>query len=70
MDEMGNSGVPLSVLSKIAEIDFHDVVDKVLLGNKWLRKATGIEPKIPYVVESFEERYSSCLNISKAQAMI
>jgi hypothetical protein len=65
MDEMGHSGIPLSALSKAAEIDILDVVDKVLLGNKWLRKATGIQPKIPYVVESFEERYNSCLNISK-----
>ncbi|XP_078174714.1 tic22-like family protein isoform X2 [Carex rostrata] len=62
MDEMGNSGIPLSVLSKIAEIDFLGVVDKVLLGNKWLRKATGIQPKIPYVVESFEERSAASFN--------
>ncbi|KAF3328657.1 Tic22-like family [Carex littledalei] len=68
MDEMGNSGIPLSVLSKIAEIDFLDVVDKVLLGNKWLRKATGIQPKIPYVVESFEERSAASYNRVVASA--
>jgi hypothetical protein len=70
MDEMGHSGIPLSALSKAAEIDLLDVVDQVLLGNKWLRKATGIHPKIPYVVESFEERYNSCLNISKPKHVI
>uniref|UniRef100_A0A1D1XT87 Alpha-mannosidase 2 n=1 Tax=Anthurium amnicola TaxID=1678845 RepID=A0A1D1XT87_9ARAE len=56
LDEMGPPGIPLSVVSKTAEIQFLDVVDKVLLGNKWLRKATGIQPKFPYVVDSFEER--------------
>ncbi|WOL08324.1 hypothetical protein Cni_G17077 [Canna indica] len=56
MDEMGQYGIPLSVISKAAEIQLFDVVDKVLLGNKWLRKATGIQPKFPYMVESFEER--------------
>jgi hypothetical protein len=65
MDEMGHSGmpvIPLSVLSKVAEIDLLDAVDKVLLGNKWLRKATGIQPKIPYVVESLEERSAASYN--------
>ncbi|XP_058100161.1 uncharacterized protein LOC131245022 isoform X2 [Magnolia sinica] len=56
LDEMGNPGIPLSVLSKAAEIQLLDVVDKVLLGNRWLRKATGIQPKFPYLVDSFEER--------------
>ncbi|KAJ1685143.1 hypothetical protein LUZ63_016533 [Rhynchospora breviuscula] len=62
MDEMGHSGIPLSVLSKAAELELLDVVDKVLLGNKWLRKATGIQPKFPYVVESFEERSAASYN--------
>ncbi|KAJ0962922.1 hypothetical protein J5N97_028044 [Dioscorea zingiberensis] len=61
LDEMGHSGIPLSVISKAAEIQFLDVVDKVLLGNKWLRKATGIQPKFPYLVESFEERSAASL---------
>ncbi|XP_042403060.1 uncharacterized protein LOC121992633 [Zingiber officinale] len=56
MDEMGQYGIPLSVISKAAEIQLLDVVDKVLLGNRWLRKATGIQPKFPYLVDSFEER--------------
>ncbi|CAL9771234.1 unnamed protein product [Musa acuminata subsp. burmannicoides] len=56
MDEMGQYGIPLSVISKAAEIQLLDVVDKVLLGNKWLRRATGIQPKFPYLVDSFEER--------------
>lgn len=34
-----------------------NAADKVLLGNRWLRKATGIQPIFPYVVDSFEERY-------------
>lgn len=57
LDEMGHPGVPLSIISKAAEIQLLDVVDKTLLGNKWLRKATGIQPKLPYLVDSFEERY-------------
>lgn len=60
LDEMGHSGIPLSVISKAAEIQLLDVVDKVLLGNKWLRKATGIQPKFPYLVDSFENRYIYC----------
>lgn len=66
LDEMGHSSIPLSIISKAAEIQLLDVVDKVLLGNKWLRKATGIQPKFPYMVDSFEERFlafctSACL---------
>ena len=57
LDEMGHSSIPLSIISKAAEIQLLDVVDKVLLGNKWLRKATGIQPKFPYLVDSFEERF-------------
>lgn len=60
MDEMGHPGVPLSIISKAAEVQLLDVVDKVLLGNKWLRKATGIQPKLPYLVDSFEERSAAC----------
>uniref|UniRef100_A0A0A9F375 Uncharacterized protein n=1 Tax=Arundo donax TaxID=35708 RepID=A0A0A9F375_ARUDO len=56
MNEIGPAGIPLSVVTKAAEIQFLDVVDKVLLGNKWLRKAAGIQPQFPYVVDSFEER--------------
>ncbi|KXG31523.1 uncharacterized protein LOC8079474 isoform X2 [Sorghum bicolor] len=55
MNEIGPAGIPLNVVTKAAEIQFLDVVDKVLLGNKWLRKASGIQPKFPYVVDSFEE---------------
>ncbi|KAM0933188.1 hypothetical protein DsansV1_C38g0236751 [Dioscorea sansibarensis] len=64
LDEMGHSSIPLSIISKAAEIQLLDVVDKVLLGNKWLRKATGIQPKFPYLVDSFEER--SAVSLAKA----
>ncbi|XP_020088762.1 uncharacterized protein LOC109710520 [Ananas comosus] len=67
LDEMGHTGIPLNVLSKAAEIQFLDVVDKVLLGNKWLRKATGIQPKFPYLVDSFEERTAA--SFSKLEAL-
>ncbi|KAJ4951884.1 hypothetical protein NE237_028716 [Protea cynaroides] len=56
LDEMGHPGIPLSVISKAAEMQLLYAVDKVLLGNRWLRKATGIQPKFPYMVDSFEER--------------
>ncbi|KAL4363159.1 hypothetical protein GQ457_04G013290 [Hibiscus cannabinus] len=56
MDEVGHPAIPLSVISKAAEIQLLYVVDKVLLGNRWLRKATGIQPKFPYMVDSFERR--------------
>ncbi|RLM93709.1 uncharacterized protein C2845_PM08G00900 [Panicum miliaceum] len=56
MNEIGPAGIPLNVVTKAAEIQLLDVVDKVLLGNKWLRKAAGIQPQFPYVVDSFEER--------------
>ena len=59
MDEMGNPGIPLSVISKAAEMQLLYTVDRVLLGNRWLRKATGIQPKFPYMVDSFEKRYTS-----------
>nr|XP_027187095.1 uncharacterized protein LOC101491235 isoform X2 [Cicer arietinum] len=54
LDEMGHPSIPLSVISKAAELQFHYTVDKVLLGNRWLRKATGIQPEFPYMVDSFE----------------
>ncbi|XP_050224450.1 uncharacterized protein LOC126674114 isoform X2 [Mercurialis annua] len=61
MDEIGHPAIPLSVISKAAEIQLLNAVDRVLLGNRWLRKATGIQPKFPYMVDSFEKRslYSS-----------
>ncbi|GFP81024.1 hypothetical protein PHJA_000245700 [Phtheirospermum japonicum] len=54
LNEVG--GIPLSILSKAAEIQLSYAVDKVLLGNRWLRKATGIQPKFPYMVDSFERK--------------
>jgi hypothetical protein len=60
LDEMGHPSIPLSVISKAAELQFHYTVDKLLLGNRWLRKATGIQPKFPYMVDSFERRYFFC----------
>ncbi|XP_022723982.1 uncharacterized protein LOC111280775 [Durio zibethinus] len=56
LDEIGHTAIPLSVISKAAEIQLLYAVDKVLLGNRWLRKATGIQPKFPYMVDSFERR--------------
>ncbi|KAK4279289.1 hypothetical protein QN277_011089 [Acacia crassicarpa] len=61
LDEMGPPSIPLSVISKAAEIQFHYTVDKVLLGNRWLRKSTGIQPKFPYMVDSFEKRSEASL---------
>ncbi|KDP22211.1 hypothetical protein JCGZ_26042 [Jatropha curcas] len=59
LDEMGHPAIPLSVISKAAEIQLLYAVDRVLLGNRWLRKATGIQPKFPYMVDSFEKRSAS-----------
>ncbi|KAK4571436.1 hypothetical protein RGQ29_030027 [Quercus rubra] len=56
LDEMGHPGIPLSVISKAAEMQLLYAVDKVILGNRWLRRATGIQPKFPYMVDSFEKR--------------
>lgn len=57
MNEKGNPGIPLSVISKAAEIQLLYAVDRVLVGNRWIRKAIGVQPKFPYVVDSFEKRY-------------
>lgn len=57
LEEMGHPGIPLSVISKAAEMQLLYAVDRVILGNRWLRKATGIQPKFPYIVDSFERRY-------------
>lgn len=57
LEEMGHPGIPLSVISKAAEMQLLYAVDKVILGNRWLRKATGIQPKFPYIIDSFERRY-------------
>ena len=54
---MGHPGIPLSVISKAAEMQLLYAVDKVILGNRWLRIATGIQPEFPYMVNSFEKRY-------------
>lgn len=45
-----------STVEEAAEFQLLNTVDKVLLGNRWLRKATGIQPKFPYIVDSFEQR--------------
>ncbi|KAL3521573.1 hypothetical protein ACH5RR_019722 [Cinchona calisaya] len=71
IDEMGRPGIPLNVLSKAAEIQLLYAVDNVLLGNRWLRKATGIQPKFPYVVDSFEKRSTaSFLRACKSSNLI
>ncbi|KAL2334804.1 hypothetical protein Fmac_016017 [Flemingia macrophylla] len=71
LDEMGHPSIPLSVLSKAAELQFHYTVDKVFLGNRWLRKATGIQPKFPYMVDSFERRSeASFLRATEARSCL
>ncbi|XP_076946866.1 uncharacterized protein LOC143618617 [Bidens hawaiensis] len=67
MDEIGPPSIPLSIITKAAEIQLLYTVDKVLLGNRWLRKATGIQPKFPYVVDSFEKR--SAFSFQKASML-
>lgn len=77
LGEVGPPSIPLNVISKAVEIQFHYTIDKVLLGNRWLRKATGIQPKFPYMVDSFEKRSeasflrasesNNCLANSKAE---
>ncbi|KAF8044084.1 hypothetical protein BT93_A2150 [Corymbia citriodora subsp. variegata] len=61
LEEMGHPGIPLSVISKAAEMQLLYAVDKVILGNRWLRKATGIQPKFPYIIDSFERRTAASL---------
>ncbi|KAK4778220.1 hypothetical protein SAY87_018407 [Trapa incisa] len=56
LDEIGHPGIPLSVISKAAEVQLFYAVDRVILGNRWLRKVTGIQPRFPYIVDSFEKR--------------
>ncbi|KAI7731273.1 hypothetical protein M8C21_002549, partial [Ambrosia artemisiifolia] len=46
----GSGGYGMDEIDKILY-----TVDKVLLGNRWLRKATGIQPKFPYVVKETGE---------------
>ncbi|EPS73613.1 hypothetical protein M569_01142, partial [Genlisea aurea] len=71
MDEMGYPGIPLSIITKAAEIQLKYTVDRVLLGNKWLRKATGIQPKFPYVVDSFQRKTAdSFLRAKKSPSLI
>ncbi|XP_071710955.1 uncharacterized protein [Rutidosis leptorrhynchoides] len=67
MDEIGAPSIPLSIITKAAEIQLLYTVDKILLGNRWLRKATGIQPKFPYVVDSFEKR--SAASFQKASML-
>ncbi|GAB2265146.1 hypothetical protein Dimus_000211 [Dionaea muscipula] len=61
MNEMVGPRVILGAVSKFAEMQLLHAVDKLLLGNRWLRKATGIQPKFPYVVDSFEKRSAASL---------
>jgi len=70
MEEIGQAGVPLnSIISKAAEIYLYDAVDRVLLGNRWIRKATGIQPKIPFKVDSFEERTAASVSRAREQSI-
>ncbi|KAL2611175.1 hypothetical protein R1flu_022867 [Riccia fluitans] len=58
MEEMGQGGNPIfdSVLLKAAEIQFHDMVDNVILGNRISRQLAGLQPSFPVLVDSFERR--------------
>lgn len=70
MEEIGQAGVPLnSIISKAAEIYLYDAVDRVLLGNRWIRKAAGIQPKIPFKVDSFEERTAASVSRAREQSI-
>ncbi|GER34358.1 Tic22-like family protein, partial [Striga asiatica] len=48
LDEVGYPTIPLSIISKAVEIQLMYAVDKMM------RKATGIQPKFQYMVDSFE----------------
>ncbi|KAL8137202.1 hypothetical protein V2J09_003203 [Rumex salicifolius] len=61
LDEVGYPEIPFSVITKAAEVQLMYAVDRLLLGNKWLRKATGIQPKVPYMVDSFQKRSAASL---------
>ncbi|CAM6105514.1 unnamed protein product [Calypogeia fissa] len=58
MEEIGQGGNPFfeSALFKTAEIQFQDMVDNVILGNKLSRKIAGLQPSFPVLVDSFEKR--------------
>eukprot|EP00850_Spirogloea_muscicola_P000016 SM000001S04418 [mRNA] locus=s1:71854:82695:- [translate_table: standard] len=61
MEEMGqHSGGVLppveSVLAKAAECRLADCVDNVLLGRRWARRLTGLQPSFSVLVDSFERR--------------
>ncbi|GAA0159690.1 hypothetical protein LIER_16408 [Lithospermum erythrorhizon] len=71
MDEMGQHGIPLSIISKAAEMQLLYAVDNALLGNRWLRKAAGIQPKYPYLVDSFEKRSATSFSrASKSKSLV
>lgn len=57
LEEVGLPEIPWNTLSKVAGLELHYALDNVLLGNRWLRKVIGIQPKIPYMVDSFEKRF-------------
>lgn len=57
MEEMGQgTGGLESVIVKAAEVYLQDLLDVVLLGNKWSRNLAGLQPSFPVVVDSFERR--------------
>lgn len=57
LNEMGHPVSPLSLISNAAMTRILHSVDKVVLGNRWLWKAIGIQPKFQYMVDSFEKKY-------------
>lgn len=62
LEELAQDGIPFSIISKAAEVHIYDVADRLILGNRWIRKATGIQPKFPFMVDSFEERAAAAVS--------
>ncbi|GLJ37392.1 hypothetical protein SUGI_0758850 [Cryptomeria japonica] len=67
LEELAQDGIPFSIISKAAEVHLYDVADRLILGNRWIRKATGIQPKFPFMVDSFEER--AAVAVSRAMEL-
>lgn len=57
MEELGQGGGGMEfVVLKALEAQVLDVADKVLLGHQWSRRLTGLQPRFPVIVDSFERR--------------
>ncbi|KAI4384793.1 hypothetical protein MLD38_002896 [Melastoma candidum] len=69
LEEVGHPAIPLSIISKAAEMQLLYAVDRLILGNRWLRKATGIQPKFPYLVDTFERRSAASFHRASKSRM-